>query len=109
LIATLEKIYERREILGIDRVVVETTGLADPAPILHTLMADPSVITRFRLEHLVSTVDAFNGLQTLKAYPVALKQAALADRIIITKADLVDDITLNALKERLISLNKIAP
>ena len=103
LISTLGKIYEERGKFGIDRVVLETTGLADPAPILHTLMADPLIISRFRLEYLVTTIDAFNGINTLNAHPVALKQAAIADQIVLTKLDLVDDITLAALKERLCS------
>ncbi|WP_090733642.1 CobW family GTP-binding protein [Azotobacter beijerinckii] len=109
LVATLEKLHEQHVLLGIDRVVVETTGLADPAPILHTLMADPRVTAKFRLEHLVTSVDAYNGLRTLDAHPVALKQAAVADRIVLTKVDLVDAFTLKNIKERLKSINKIAP
>jgi G3E family GTPase len=109
LIQTLGKIFEDREKFGIDRVVVETTGLADPAPILHTLMADPVLTQRFTFESLVTTVDAVNGLNTLKAHPVALKQAAIADQIVLTKLDLVDAASLEALKESIRSLNKVAP
>lgn len=109
LLATLAKIHEQSAGLGIDRVVIETTGLADPAPILHTLMADPSVTAAFRLDHLIATVDAFNGMKTLQDHPVAARQAAMADRIVLAKTDLVSEATQNSLKEQLRSLNRRAP
>jgi G3E family GTPase len=109
LISTLARIHVQRGRFAIDRVIVETTGLADPAPILHTLMADPAVTARFRLEHLVTTVDAVNGLHTLKEHAVAMKQAAIADRLVLTKLDLADDATSSALRAHLRALNKLAP
>ena len=63
------------------RMVIETTGLADPAPIIHTLMTDPTVGPRYRLDGIVTVVDAVNGPATLDAQPEAVKQAAVADRI----------------------------
>ena len=95
---------EAREIGPYRRVVIETTGLADPAPILHTLMAHPSLTTLYRLEGVVTTVDAVNGLHTLATYPEALKQAAVADRIVLTKCDLAPA-GAAALDERLRAIN----
>ncbi len=91
----------------IRRVVIETTGLADPAPILHTLMSDPVLLRRFRLDGVVTLVDATNAMHTLDAHPEALKQAAVADRLILTKADLAPDTA--ALRARLAQLNPHAP
>lgn len=85
-----------------DRIVIETTGLADPAPILQTLMSDPLAFTKFRLDGIVTTVDAVNGMTTLDAHEEALKQAAVADRIILTKTDLsADTATLQARLKKL--------
>jgi G3E family GTPase len=72
------------------RVVIETTGLADPIPVIHTLMAHPYLVMRYRLDAVVTVVDAVNGLATLDAHPEAVRQAAVADRIIISKTDLLD-------------------
>ena len=72
------------------RVVIETTGLADPAPILHTLISDPLVAARYSLDGVVTTVDAVNGAGTLDRQPEAVKQAAVADRLLLTKADLAE-------------------
>ncbi len=89
----------------IRRVVIETTGLADPVPIVQTLASDPSLPERFRLDTIITAVDAVNGAATLDAQPEALKQAALADRIVLTKTDLADAETLATLKARLHQLN----
>jgi len=72
------------------RVVIETTGLADPIPVIHTMMAHPYLVMRYRLDAVITVVDAINGLATLDAHPEAVKQAAVADRIVLTKTDLVD-------------------
>ena len=72
------------------RVIIETTGLADPAPVLHTAMAHPYLVMRYRLDGVVTLVDAVNGLATLDQHPEAVKQAAVADRLVLTKTDLVD-------------------
>ncbi len=69
-------------------VVLETTGLADPAPILHTLMGDPRVVRNWRLAGVATTVDAVNGNATLDRQPEAVKQVAVADRLFLTKTDL---------------------
>ncbi|MEI6161547.1 MAG: GTP-binding protein, partial [Roseococcus sp.] len=90
----------------IARVVIETTGLADPAPILQTLMGDPLLLRDYRLDGVVTLVDAVHGMATLDEQPEALRQAAVADRIVITKTDLADPAPL---RERLAALNPMAP
>ena len=72
------------------RVLLETTGLADPAPVLHTAMAHPYLVLRYRLDGVVTVVDAVNGEATLDAHAEAVKQAAVADRIVLTKTDLAE-------------------
>lgn len=94
---------------AIKRVVVETTGLADPAPILQTLMADPLVLYRYRLDGVVTLVDGAVGGATLDAQPEAVKQAAMADRLVITKGDLSSPEAMWALFQRLRGLNPGAP
>ncbi|MDX2222508.1 MAG: GTP-binding protein [Rhodospirillaceae bacterium] len=99
LVAALRKLTERRQsgaIKPFDRVVIETTGLADPAPILHTLTNDPLAFTFYRLDGIVTTVDAVNGAATLATHPEALKQAVVADRLLLTKLDLADGKALRA-------------
>jgi G3E family GTPase len=94
------------------RVVIETTGLADPAPVLHTTMAHPYLVMRHRLDGVIAVVDAVNGAATLEAHPEAVKQAAVADRIVLTKTDLVGDAhagALAVLMARLRALNPAAP
>jgi G3E family GTPase len=94
------------------RVVIETTGLADPAPVLHTTMVHPYLVMRYRLDGVIAVVDAVNGAATLQAHPEAVKQAAVADRIVLTKTDLVGDAhaeALAVLMQRLRALNPAAP
>jgi G3E family GTPase len=93
-------------IRAFDRVVIETTGLADPAPILQTLMSDPLAFNKFRLDGVVTAVDALNGMTTLDQHEEAVKQAAVADRLILTKTDVAPDTT--ALEARLKALNPAA-
>ena len=92
------------------RVIIETTGLADPAPVLHTIMTHPYLRLRFRLKAVVTLVDALVGDATLDEHEEAVKQAAMADRLVLTKTDLVDDGDATmALKARLRALNPAAP
>jgi len=112
LISGLRDLFVKRtrgEIPAFDRVIIETTGLADPAPILHTLMTDPLLTTKFRLDSVVTTVDAIHGSGQLDQHPESVKQAAVADRILMTKSDLADDTTRTALEARLRALNPAAP
>ena len=98
----------RNEVPPLERVMIETTGLADPASILQTLMTDPLIAARYRLDGVVTLVDAAHGEATLDAQPEAVKQAAVADRIVMTKSDLASSAQIAALSERLRSLNPSA-
>ncbi len=92
LVDTLVGLAARREsgaIPPFGRVAIETTGLADPAPILHTLMGEPMLASLYRLDRVVTTVDAANALAQLDDHFEAAKQAAVADRLVLTKTDLV--------------------
>jgi G3E family GTPase len=92
-----------------ERVVIETTGLADPAPVLHTLISDPLAAARYALDGVVTTVDAVNGGGTFDRQPEAVKQAAVADRLLLTKTDLAAAQPAAALQARLRALNPSAP
>ena len=93
----------------IRRVLIETTGLADPAPILQTLMSDPVALRSFRLDGVVTVVDAVVGAATLDSQIEAVKQAAVADRLIISKTDIASADQVSALETRLHGLNPGAP
>lgn len=91
------------------RVLLETTGLADPAPVLHAAMAHPYLVVRYRLDGVVTVVDAVNGEATLDAHVEAVKQAAVADRIVLTKTDIADISQHERIIARLHALNPAAP
>jgi G3E family GTPase len=91
------------------RVVIETSGLADPAPIAYTLFSEAVLRHHFRLSGIVTTVDAVNGADQLDRFPESVKQAAMADRLVITKTDLADEETVTALRQRLRRQNVSAP
>jgi G3E family GTPase len=109
---TLENLMARRDegaVKPFDRVIIETTGLADPAPILHTFMSNPMLFLRFRLDGVVTVVDGVHGLASLNAQPEAVKQAAIADRLVISKQDLPEARDkIDPLKQRLAALNPAA-
>jgi G3E family GTPase len=93
LIVTITELLARRDagtVKAFDRIVIETTGLADPAPVLHALMRDDLLLQRLRLEGVITCVDGVNGWATLDAHPEAVKQVAVADRIVLTKLDLLN-------------------
>jgi G3E family GTPase len=93
LIDTLEDLLRRRdegEIPAFDRVVLETTGLADPVPVIHSLIAHPYISLRFRLDGVVTLVDAVHGAKTLREFEEARRQLYLADAVVLTKTDLAD-------------------
>jgi G3E family GTPase len=91
------------------RVLLETTGLADPVPVLHTAMAHPYLVQRYRLDGVVTVVDCVNGEATLNAHAEAVKQAAVADRIVLTKTDLADAPQRERMVAHLRALNPAAP
>ena len=91
-----------------DRVVIETTGLADPAPILHTLMTEPELSDRYSLNGVVTTVDSVHGLGQLEVQEESVKQAAVADRLVLTKGDIATANQMAVLRWRLQELNPAA-
>lgn len=108
LVRTLRDVtwrFSRQGKRQFDRLVIETTGLADPAPILHTLMTDARLAQNYRLDGIVTTVDAAHAISTLESHDEAIKQAAMADRLLITKTDQADPAALTAVRQRLTALN----
>ena len=93
----------------VERVIVETTGLADPAPIMHTLMTDEHLLNRYRLGGVVTLVDAIAGSSSIRQFPEAVKQIAIADQLIFSKTDLVEPLSGRdsylELKERVRQIN----
>ena len=108
LIAALKQLHLRsskREIPPITRVVIETTGLADPVPVIYTLMEERFVAARFVCDSVLTVVDATHGLSQIDLHQEALRQIAMADRLLITKGDLADPGSRQALDARLDTLN----
>ncbi len=109
LIDTLSMLVEKVQtgkIARLRRVIIETTGLADPAPVLQSIMGHPVMLQAFRLDGVLTTVDAVNGETTLDAHMEAVKQVAMADRIVLTKTDLPEAVeSIDALAARLRRIN----
>ena len=112
LVAALNALFERRATAGsapFERLLIETSGLAEPAPLADLLHADALLASRYVLAGVVATVDAVNAEGTLAAHDTALRQVALADRIVVTKADLLPGsegaAALDALLRELASIN----
>jgi len=115
LIDTFRDLYIQRNagtIPHFDRAVIETTGIADPMPILQLVFTNPMIMNHYALDGVVTTVDAINGLSSLERFPECVKQAAIADRLIVTKVDMVAGDegreTVSALNHRLRALNPAA-
>jgi G3E family GTPase len=109
---TLRDLFIKRrngEIIDFDRVAIETTGLADPAPVMQTLITDTLLLEQYRLDCVTTLVDAVNAPGQLEQFSEPVKQVALADRLVVTKSDLVTEQQLNALMARLNALNPRAP
>lgn len=113
LVDTLLDLAARRDagsVKAFDRVIIETTGLADPGPVLQTLMGIPELLDRYSLENVVTVVDSVNGLSTLDEHEEAVRQVAVADRVVLTKTDLLHGVTgedtLHAIIQR---VRKLAP
>lgn len=107
-IRSLDLRRRRDKVLPFERLLIETTGLADPAPIVHTLISDPIITHGYRLDGVVTLVDAVNGVATLGRHPEAVKQVALADRVVVTKTSLTGQVIPASLRTRLSALNPIA-
>ncbi len=107
-LATLAE-KKRKGELKFDRVVIETTGLADPGPVAQTFFMDDEIAEQYLLDSVLTLVDAKHAPDTLTARQEARKQIGFADQIFITKSDLVDAKSLDALKHRLLYMNPRAP
>ena len=111
LSAALRELHSKRDrgsVAPYRRLVIETTGLADPVPVLTTITADPVLCHHYRLGNVITTVDAVNGHCHLDRQQESVKQAAVADRLVITKTELADRQTVGALVKRLRVLNPSA-
>ena len=108
-IKSLHSRRARGEIPVYRRLMIESTGLADPLPILTTITAEPALRHHYRLGLVVTTVDAVNGMGHLDRQPESLKQAAVADRLVVTKTDIADSTATADLVGRLRRLNPAAP
>ncbi|AYM64985.1 GTP-binding protein [Agrobacterium fabrum] len=100
----LRDLHSKREqglVPNFKRVVIESTGLADPFPVLSTLKADPVLRHHFRPGNVIATVDAVNGMRQLDTYIESNRQVAIADRLVLTKTDIADEAALTVLVERL--------
>lgn len=108
LVDTLADLMDRMQtgkIRPLKRVVIETTGLADPAPVLQSVLGNPVIAQSYRLDGVVTVVDAVNGLSTLNNHEEAVKQVAMADRLVISKVSLATPDAVISLKARLRELN----
>lgn len=111
LVVALRDLYQRRaegRVPLFGRVVLETTGLADPAPVLFTLVGDPVLRHKFAAGAVIATVDACHGLAQLDRYVECRKQVAVADRLIVTKSDLAEAAAVDRVTARLRRLNPTA-
>lgn len=97
------------EVAPVSRVLVETTGLADPAPVIHTLMEDPFIADRYRCDGVVTAVDATHASGQLATHQEAVRQVVMADRLLLTKCDLASEAELAALADTLAQLNPGTP
>ena len=112
LSTAIKDLHSRRErglLPPFRRLVIESTGLADPFPILSTVRSDPVLRHHFCLGNVITTVDAVNGARQLDAQPESVKQVAVADRLVLTKTDLATAEAATALTQRLRHINPGAP
>ena len=113
LVDTLADLVDRLQtgrIGALKRVIIETTGLADPAPVLQSIMGHPALVEAYRLDGVIALVDAVNGEATLDNHVEAVKQVAVADRIVLAKTDLVAGRDASAaLRGRVRDINPSAP
>lgn len=108
LAATMRDLYFKRTLMAIpefSRLVIETTGMADPGPILANLMNEAVIKEHFRLDAVIVTIDSVYGLKQIEDHAEARKQAAVADVLLLTKTDLASEAQIAALTEKLAALN----
>lgn len=108
-LANLMDAMQTGRIRPLKRIVIETTGLADPAPVMQSIMGNPIIATNFDLDGVITVVDAVNGPQTLDNHEEARKQVAVADRLIVSKIGIEGAVAADVLEGRLRALNPRAP
>jgi G3E family GTPase len=103
----LRELREKRDAgsLNFDRVIIETTGMANPGPVCQTFFMDDDIAARYMLDGVITVVDAKHGMETLDAQPEAQNQVGFADRILVSKRDLVNEADYQALRSRLVHMN----
>src|SRR5690625_3606663 len=111
LMDTLNDLRVRRQAgdLNFERVIIETTGMANPGPVCQTFFMDDDIADYYRLDAVITVVDAHHGMETLDHQEEAQRQVGFADRILVSKKDLVSDADYDALRQRLIRMNPRAP
>ena len=112
LVRALKQLFKRaarREVGPVDRVLIETTGLADPTPVVYTLMEEPFIAARFRCDGVITAVDVTHAESQLDEHREAMRQVAMADRLLLTKCDLADASARERLAQRLALVNPSAP
>lgn len=111
LMRTLNDLRERRQTgtINFERIIIETTGMANPGPVCQTFFMDDEIAEYYRLDAVITVVDAKHGMQTLDDQEEAQKQVGFADRILISKKDLVSDAEYEALRRRLVQINPRVP
>jgi G3E family GTPase len=111
LIVALTRLIQQKNegTLDFDRIIIETTGLANPGPVAQTFFVDEEVGTYYMLDAVVTVVDARHGMQQLDQHEEAQRQVGFADKILLSKTDLVDEAQILALRQRLTRINPRAP
>lgn len=111
LMRTLNELRAKRQAgaINFERVIIETTGMANPGPVCQTFFMDDDIAAYYRLDAVVTVVDAKHGMETLDTQEEAQKQVGFADRLLVSKKDLVNDVDYQALRSRLVRMNPRAP
>jgi G3E family GTPase len=104
---TLNELRVKRQAgqLNFERIIIETTGMANPGPVCQTFFMDDEIADYYRLDAVITVVDAKHGMETLDKQEEAQKQVGFADRILVSKKDLVNDVDYQALRARLVRIN----
>lgn len=111
LITTLRDVHRQRqlgEIRAFDRIVIETSGLAEPLPLLHTLMTNPPLLKVYEIDSLVTVVDVLNARATVADHPTAADQIAVADTLVLSKQDLASPEQIQDTHQLVVEMNRLA-
>ncbi len=112
LVETIEQLLERRDDMSIpsfDRILVETSGLAEPGPVVHSFMSEAEIVSKLCFDGVIATADAINFERQVETFSETANQLAFADRIVLTKTDIATAAQVNVVRNRLRSINPGAP